>query len=357
MDEIRISAGKLRGLGRIADERGRFRMLAIDQRGSLKRMLERSLSREVKYNDLAAIKRVIVKTLAPYSSAVLIDPVYGYPEAIKYFPKKVGLLIASEETGAEKVGATGEERKSRLIDGWSVSKTRRLGADAVKLLVYYRTDVSPKVIQHQQELVAQVGRECQNHDIPFVLEVVSYPFQNGEAKDTPSYAKRKPQMVFDAVHEFSKEKYKVDLLKVEFPADLKFCREFADGAFDAQKRESVYTLSDVNDFCRRVTELSRVPWVVLSAGVDIREFIENVAIATKNGASGFLCGRAIWQGCVQFYPDLEAMEQWLLTTGVDNFLRLYSASEAATPYFTTRQFVSYPQIKLADQGESWYRLY
>ncbi len=357
MDEFRISAGKMRGLQRLADERGRFRMLAIDQRGSLERMLQTSIERAVQYDDLAAIKRIIVKTLAPYSSAVLIDPVYGYPGAIKYFPKKVGLLIASEETGAEQTGATSKERKSHLIEGWNVLKTRRMGADAVKLLVYYRADVSPQVLQHQQALVRQVGKECENYDIPFVLEVVSYPFRKDEEKDTPDYAKRKPEMVFDAVREFSKEEYKVDLLKVEFPADLKYCREFADGEFDAKRRESVYSLSEVNDFCRRVDELSRVPWVVLSAGVDIREFIENVAIATKNGASGFLCGRAIWKGCVQFYPDLEAIEQWLLTTGVDNFLKLYSASAAAVPYFMTKQFASYPQMKLVNQGENWYKNY
>jgi len=38
--------------------------------------------------------------------------------------------------------------------------------------------------------------------------------------------------------------------------------------------------------------------VILSAGVDIEEFIENVKISSAHGASGFLCGRAIWKDAV-----------------------------------------------------------
>lgn len=354
---VSVSAGKLRGLMRIADNEGRFRMLAVDQRGSLKRMLGRVLSREVVYQDLAKIKQAIVKTLSPWSSATLIDPVYGYPEAIKYFQKDVGLLITLEETGADKVGPSGKERKSRLIDGWDASKTRRLGADAAKLLIYYRGDASRDVVEHQKRIAREVGEDCVKNDIPCVLELVGYPFKEDEEKDHVNYARRKPQIVFDYVQEFSRPEYNVDLLKVEFPADLKYCKEFADGVFDGEKREPVYDLSDICDFCRRVTELSRVPWVILSAGVDIDEFVENVRIATENGASGFLCGRAIWKDCVNWYPDVEAVEQWLSTSGVDNFQRLYAASQGATPYFEASPFHGYPRVKLDKLGESWYRDY
>jgi tagatose 1,6-diphosphate aldolase len=353
MEKVRVSAGKLRGLKRIADEEGRFRMMAIDQRGSLKKALSRILSREVAYGDLAAIKRAIVKVLSPYSSATLIDPVYGYPEALKYFPKDVGLLITLEETGAEKVGSSGQERKSRLIAGWDIGKTRRLGADAAKLLIYYRGDASPDVVEHQRRIIREVGEDCVKDDIPYVLELVGYPFQ----EDEETYAKQKPGIVFDYVEEFSKPEYNVDLLKVEFPANLKYCREFADGEFDGQRREPVYGLSEVEGFCRRVTELSRVPWVILSAGVDIDEFVENVCIATENGASGFLGGRAIWQDCVNYYPDIEAVEQWLSSSGLSNFQRLYTASQDATPYFEASPFQGYPRIELDKLGEGWYRDY
>jgi len=357
MEKVKVSAGKLRGLNRIADKEGKFRMMAIDQRGSLKKMLAKVLDREVTYQDLAQVKRSIVKILSPYSSATLIDPVYGYPEAVKYFPKEVGLLITSEETGGEKTGPSGKEIKSKLIEGWDVSKTRRLGADACKLLVYYRGDASESVVAHQQKIIKGVGEDCIKNDIPFVLEIVNYPFKDDEEKDNTIYAKRKPEIVFDYVKEFSKPEYQVDVLKIEFPANLKYCKEFADGAFDGKKREAAYDISEVSHYCKKVTELSRVPWVILSAGVDIEEFIQQVELATENGASGFLCGRAIWKNCVQYYPDIEALEEWLATSGVHNFQQLYPASQKATPYFETSCFQSYSGIELAKLGEKWYEEY
>ena len=356
--EIRmLSAGKMRGLMRIADDEGRFRMMAIDQRGSLKRMLAGTLNREVEYKDIAFVKRSIVKVLAPYSSATLIDPVYGYPWAIKYFPKDVGLLITSEETGADKGGYKDRELKTRLTEGWDISKTRRLGADAVKLLVYYRGDGSEDVVAHQEKLVKDVGEECVKHDIPFILELVSYPFKDDEEKDSLTFARRKPDIVFDYVEEFSREEYKVDVLKVEFPANLKYCKEFAGGTFDGKKREYAYDLSEVKDFCKNITRLSRVPWVILSAGVDIDEFLENVRLATENGSSGFLGGRAIWKDCVKYYPDIEKVEQFLFTKGVDNFNRLYEASTNATPFFEAGYFTGYPEMELDKFGDNWYKNY
>lgn len=357
MQKVKVSAGKLRGLSRIADKEGRFRMMAIDQRGSLKKMLAKALPREVEYRDLAAVKKSIVKVLAPYSSATLIDPVYGYPEAIKYFPKEVGLLITSEETGGEKTGSSGKEIKSKLIEGWDVSKTRRLGADACKLLIYYRGDASPDVVSHQQKIIKEVGEDCLKNDIPYVLEIVNYPFRDDEEKDNLIYARRKPEIVFDYVKEFSKPQYQVDVLKIEFPANLKYCKEFAEGAFDGKKRQPAYDYSQVRDYCRQITQLSRLPWVILSAGVDIEEYVEQVKLACENGASGFLCGRAIWKNCVQYYPDIEAMEQWLVTSGTHNFRRLYPASQNATPYFETSCFQSYSRIELAKLGEKWYQEY
>ena len=360
MEKVPISAGKMRGLKALADENGRFKMMAIDQRGSLKRMLAKVLSKEadeVKYQDLAEFKTIITKVLSPYSSATLIDPVYGYPDAIKYFTKGTGLLLCSEETGGEKTGKSGKEIKSSLISGWTVEKTKRAGANAVKLLIYYRGDASPDVVNHQKEITREVGRDCRQYDLPFVLELVNYPFLPDEEKDNATFARRKPKIVHDYVKEFSRSEYGVDILKVEFPANLKFAKEYCQGEFDGVKREALYDLSEIKDFCREVTALAGVPWVILSAGVDIDEFVENVRIATKSGASGFLGGRAIWQGSAQYYPDKEAMEEWLSTSGVINFKRLYQVFQAATPFFEHKKFKSYPGICLEKKGEAWYKKY
>ena len=51
--------------------------------------------------------------------------------------------------------------------------------------------------------------------------------------------------------------------------------------------------------------------LILSAGVEINEFILDVELATQAGCSGFLCGRAIWQDAVKRYPDVSGMEEFL----------------------------------------------
>ena len=369
-ERVSISAGKKRNLKLLADPEGRFRMMAIDQRGSLKRMLAKVMGIEpddVKYEDLARVKKIITKVLSPYSSATLMDPVYGYPYSIDYIPKDVGVLLAFEETGYEKAGPNGRERRSRPIEGWSVEKAKKAGANAVKLLIYYRPEASDETLKHQQEFVKRVGEECERYDIPFLLELVSYPLLEDEiaaspdpekpTTDTPVFARRKPEIVMKTAAEFSKPEYKVDILKLEFPADLKYTEEFCKGRFDGKHREPVYSLSAVRDFCKGVDEAAGVPWVILSAGVDIDEFIENVKLATEAGASGLLAGRAIWKEAVNYYPDEDAMERWLMTSGVVNFKRIHEVYTAAKPWYEHRRFRGYPEVEIAGKSPEWYKNY
>jgi len=136
---------------------------------------------------------------------------------------------------------------------------------------------------------------------------------------------------------------------------LKYTKEYAQGAFDGKRREALYDLSEVKDFCRAVDQASLLPWVILSGGVDIDEFVENAKLATAAGASGMLCGRAIWKDCVEFYPNLEAMEAWLATSGVNNFKRLEVVLQEARPWFEHRKFKGFPNLALPNAGEGWHK--
>ena len=130
----------------------------------------------------------------------------------------------------------------------------------------------------------------------------------------------------------------MDVLKLEFPADLKRTREFCGGAFDGQERQAVYQLSEVREFCRQLNEGAGMPWVILSAGVGIEEFLVQVGLATEAGASGFLCGRAIWKDAVPLYPDVARMEEWLRSQGAYNFVRANAYAHRALPWFSHRRF-------------------
>lgn len=335
-----LSRGKWSRLRSLADREGRFKMMAIDQRGSLSKAIARATGRsaeEVSGEELASVKEAITRVLAPYATAVLTDPVYGYPHSFQSIPRGIGLLLAYEETGYERCGVTGRERKTKLIPGWSAEAARNAAASAVKLLLYYHPDCSEEVRRYQQDIVQRIGEECEDAHLPFLLEPVSYAVEE-EGTDTDEFARRKPDLVVRSAREFSDPKYKVDVLKLEFPADLKRTREFCGGAFGGQERRAVYQLTDVREFCRQLNDAADMPWVILSAGVDIEEFLVQVDLATEAGASGFLCGRAIWKHAVSAYPDSVAMEQWLRINGAYNFLRANAYAYRARPWFGQRRF-------------------
>lgn len=349
---FQLSTGKWQRLRSLTDEQGRFKMMAIDQRGSLRRAIAKVIGRDsqqIASEDLTQTKKTITKILAPYATAVLTDPTYGYPYSVLHLPPQTGLLLAYEESGYEKAGSMDRERKSRLVENWSVEKAQRAGADAVKLLIYYHPDASEEVRNHQQDLVQGVGEECERADMPFLLELVSYALDE-ESKDTLEFARRKPDLVIRSTAEFSKADYKVDILKLEFPADLKWAKEFANGAFDGKEREAAYTLKEVREFCRRLNETAGTPWVILSAGVDIEEFLVQVDLATEAGASGFLCGRAIWKDAINLYIDKAKMEEWLCTQSVYNFVRANAYAQRALSWVCHRKFGGPENIELIEKS-------
>lgn len=354
-----ISMGKLTNLMRLADGGGRFKMLAIDQRPQLRLALGSATGREphqVAHEELAAVKTLITEVLAPHATAMLVDPVYGLPRAVKAIPAGVGLLAAIEDADYEHAGPGGRERRSHLIDGWSVAKTKRAGVNAVKLLIHYNPEASEVTLAHQRRLARRVGEACQREDIPYLLELMTYPIDE-PAPDTPEFARRRPQHTTASAREFSQDEYGADVLKLEFPADLKYAREFCGGTFDGRERPAVYTMAEVKEFCRLLNAASRRPWVILSGGVAIEEFLVYLEVAADAGASGFLCGRAIWQDALSRYPDLDSMRAFLEREGAQNFQRANAVAERATPWFAHPRIGGWERVRLPEKEETWYREY
>ncbi|MGQ9845234.1 MAG: tagatose 1,6-diphosphate aldolase [Caldisericia bacterium] len=360
MEKKTLTPGKFKGLKSLADETGRFRMLAIDQRGSLRKMLSKATGKDGKditYNDMALAKWLVIEHLSPYFSATLTCPQYGLPEGIRFLDRDSALILAIEESGTKEGGFKNREKLTNILDGWSVEKIKRTGADAVKLLLHYRPDSSKEIKEHQENLVKMIGDEAKRLDFPFVLEPMSFPYKDDEIENEANFIRRKPEIVVKTVEEFSKPEYGVDILKLEFPVDLKFVDDFCYGAFDGKEREAVFSIDDAYEFCESITDTSKVPWVILSAGVDIEEFLINVQIASESGASGFLAGRAVWKEFTKFFPNIEDMSLWLKTTGVERYYKLVDASSKAIPYYEHPDIQSFANLKIEDEGESWYLTY
>ena len=103
-----------------------------------------------------------------------------------------------------------------------MEKIKKAGGDAVKVLAWYRPDADEESIEHQQEYVKKIGEECEKYSIPFLLELLVYPFKDDENHTTEyqEQKQKKTQHVIESVKEFAKDKYKVDIFKLESPVDL-----------------------------------------------------------------------------------------------------------------------------------------
>src|SRR4030042_7106293 len=101
----RLSVGKIRGLQQISTPGGIFIICAMDHRGSLKDMIEKEqLDDDVDYQEIVEHKLELCAALAPYTSAVLLDPNYGAAQCISggALPGHTGLLVSIEATGYER---------------------------------------------------------------------------------------------------------------------------------------------------------------------------------------------------------------------------------------------------------------
>ena len=295
--------GKTRGLARLADTEGHFRMVALDQRPPMFEAIAQAkkiAKDEVTYADVVAAKRLLVEALAPHCSSMLFDPNFAVPAAIDFIPPRCGLIMTLEE---HRVEETRGGRKSRVIDNWSVAKIRAMGGDAVKVLAWYRPDADAAINAHQQRFVRGIGEECAHNDIPYVLELLVYPFL-GSANHTADYVEspgKLPQLVIESVREFAKPEYGVDLLKLESPlaANTLPSRDGGAAASAAQKE-----FDAVGEICRE----HGIPWVLLSGGAAQNKFERVLEYAYAAGAGGFLAGRTIWLDAVrQHFPDLAAV--------------------------------------------------
>ena len=315
MSKVRITKGKFNGIQACATDQGIIAAAAMDQRGSLKKSIGKAMGHDATDADLTAFKVLVTKVLTPYASAILMDPEYGLP-ALTSRAKGTGVLLAYEKTGYD-ASVTG--RLPDLLDEWSVYRLVEKGANAIKILLYYNAFDAEPITSLKQAFIERVGAECKALDVPFFLEPLAYDDKFDEKGS--EFAKLKPKYVSAYMEEFSKDRYGVDVLKVEVPINMKYC-----GGTSAFKGEAVYSREDAKSIFRDAASTSKKPFIYLSAGVTDDVFRETIQLAGEAGTnfSGVLCGRATWQDAVPIFGEkgpAEA-EKWLLDRGVKNIQAL-----------------------------------
>ncbi|KRN25208.1 tagatose 1,6-diphosphate aldolase [Lacticaseibacillus camelliae] len=300
--------------------------LALDQRGSLKKMIASASGEGESEEVIIDFKKAISEELTKYASSILLDPEYGLPAAKKR-DSKSGLLLSYEKTGYD---ATEPGRFPDLIDNQSALRIGEEGADAVKFLLYYDADEGDKINDRKKAFVERVGAESKANNLPFFLELVSYDANMDSVTDA-AYAKVKPHKVIELTREFSKPRYNVSVLKLEVPVNQKFVEGFTDGD------EPVYTAQEAANYYKEQAEATNLPFIFLSAGVTNEMFLKELHFAKDSGSNfnGVLCGRATWKlGVKPFAAEgEEAGRQWLQTEGKANIERLNKVlAETATPW-------------------------
>src|SRR5215475_2460084 len=322
---MKLTPGKLAGLKKVSNDRGVIAAAAMDQRGSLQKSLAKKKGAAVSDAMMEEFKSLVTEVLTPHASAILLDPERGLT-ASKRRAKNAGLLLAYEKTGYDK---TGPGRLPDLLDLWSARRLKEAGADCVKILLYY-TPFDPKDVNEKKHAwVERIGDECRANDIPFFLEFVGY--EEGADEKGLEYAKKKPQIVAESMKEFSKDRYGVDVLKVEVPVNMKFVE--GTKSFAGQK---AYSKKEAMDWFRKAATVSSKPFIYLSAGVSNAEFSETLVLAGESGVkfNGVLCGRATWKEGIPVYAKhgASAFRQWLESEGVKNINNVNEKLKAATTW-------------------------
>jgi tagatose-1,6-bisphosphate aldolase len=319
---IKTSIGKLRGLQRITSSRATFTCLALDHRQNLRKALNPADPASVGDADLSRFKLEVCAALADLGTAVLLDPEFSAAQAVvaRAVPGNVGLVVALESTG---YGGGPAARKSQILPGWSVEKAKRMGADAVKLLVYYHPD-SPTASEIEA-FIRQIAEECCQHDLCLMLEPLSYSL---DANKRLTSAEKLYVVTGTARHLTS---LGVDVLKAEFPLEI---------AEDPDENHWAAA-------CAEISAASPVPWIVLSAAVDYATYTRQVEIACRLGASGSAVGRAVWQEAVSLHSQERL--HFLRTTGRQRLSRLTAlCSEQGKPV---------SDFYTADAPFDWYTSY
>lgn len=265
-------------LDRIARPGGGLAMVAIDQRESLRTMMQEESGAAVSDAEVVDFKVHVARQLSPIASAMLFDRQFGmeaFAEAGSV-AAHCGRIVAVDRL----IQQPGEVVTDTDLD--ATADTAGLiaaGAVAFKFLVLWRGDENAA---RCVDLAGRFVEMSRSAGAIAILEAMVRPPSDDDGSWSRNDAIVAAADALGAV--------RPDLYKADVPS-------FGRGPAE-----------EIEACARRVTEAVRGPWVVLSNGVAIGDFPAAVRAACKGGASGFLAGRAVWADCLSEYPSrLEAV--------------------------------------------------
>lgn len=248
----------------LARPSGAFAMLAVDQREGLRAMMAERGGGPVSDAQMSDFKMAALRALTPYASAALLDRALSWDRALAEGAVAPGCaLIAAAD---ELLPGPGELLADSRIDAeLDPAHIRGGGGVALKLLVVWRPDGDAAI---RTALVDDFVARCRAANLLSIVEPVCRAPRDGRAFELASG-------ILPAARELGGRG--ADLYKAEMPL-------FGQGAE-----------ADVRRACAELTRTVNGPWVVLSSGVAPDAFPRAVEWACREGAAGFLAGRAVWR--------------------------------------------------------------
>lgn len=264
-------------LQKLQTSTGKYAMLALDQRESMRGMFDRLDDGEfVGDESLRSFKRLALELLTPYASAVLVDRPFGLGDSRpKEIAQSCGLIVAVDVLHQRPGKEITDVSLDELV---TVDYLHRVGADAVKLLVLWHARSGK---DERRELVERVIELASDASVASLIEGIVRP----EPGQPWASRHERHEAILACAEELSG--FSPDIYKAEVPG---------------------YSPGDVSlvaEQSRRLSEIVGMDWVVLSSGVAKEDFAAAVTEAVAGGASGFLAGRAIWADAVA-EPDQAA---------------------------------------------------
>ena len=322
---MKVSKEKYENLKQLVNKEGAIAALAIYQRGSMERMMNEANPDLNNVEGIGRFKELVSSELTKYASSILIDPIYGM-KGVDARDENAGLIMSYEQTGYDEYE---EGRLPRLINFVSGLRIKEMGANAVKVLLYYDVDEDEKINDIKKAWVERVGYECEAIGLPYFLEIVNYDANIDDAKGV-EYSKVRPRKVIESMKVFDNPRYKADVLKVEAPVNMNFVEGYGDG-------EILHSREEALKYFKEQSDATTIPFIFLSGGVSADLFKETLKFAKEAGSTfnGVLCGRATWRGAVDvFGKSAEEAKEWLNTEGKDNIVTLNEViKETATSVF------------------------
>lgn len=254
--------------------KGKILMMALDHRGTFKKLINPANPDEVNDSEVIEVKQKMLNAIASLSSGILLDSQFGLKA---YTNKSKPYLLCIEKTGYSDVFG---EKVTKLE--YSVKNLKEYGASGVKLLLYFNPYAESSMKQINTAL--DVLTDCQKEKMPLFLEIVTYPLPNTNV--------HKPELVLDSVNMFLEHGVNADVYKLEYPGDPAACLEIT-------------------------RLLKHIPWILLTKGDNYDKFKTELKIAIRNGASGFLAGRSLWQDFNKL--PKEQWEEYFQTVAKERF--------------------------------------